>query len=80
MIKTSTPMVTIGIPTYNRARGYLREALESALAQSYSNLEIVVSDNGSTDNTQSVVRSYANPRIRFFRQQPPVTPNDNFNF
>jgi glycosyltransferase involved in cell wall biosynthesis len=80
MIKTSTPMVTIGIPTYNRARGYLREALESALAQSYSNLEIVVSDNGSTDNTESVVRSYADPRIRFFRQQPPVTPNDNFNF
>ena len=74
------PLVTIGIPTYNRANGYLREALESALAQSYPNLEIVVSDNGSTDNTESVVRSYADPRVRYFRQQPPVVPNDNFNF
>ena len=80
MSSQSLPLVTIGMPTYNRANGYLREALESALAQSYPNLEIVVSDNGSTDNTESVVRSYADPRIRFFRQQPPVTPNDNFNF
>jgi glycosyltransferase involved in cell wall biosynthesis len=80
MSNLTFPLVTIGMPTYNRANGYLREALESALAQSYPNLEIVVSDNGSTDNTESVVRSYADPRIRFFRQQPPVTPNDNFNF
>jgi glycosyltransferase involved in cell wall biosynthesis len=74
------PLVSIGIPTYNRGDGYLRQALESALAQSYPNLEIVVSDNGSTDNTESVVQSYADPRVRFFRQQPPVVPNDNFNF
>lgn len=74
------PLVSIGIPTFNRADVYLREALESALAQSYSSLEILVSDNGSTDNTESVVRNYADPRIRYFRQQPPVTPNDNFNF
>ncbi|WP_368427632.1 glycosyltransferase family 2 protein [Sulfuricaulis sp.] len=58
-------MVTIGIPTYNRVNRYLRETLESALGQSYSNLEFVVSDNGSTDNMESIVRSYADPRIRF---------------
>jgi len=80
MSNRTLPQVTIGIPTYNRANGYLREALESALGQSYSNLDIVVSDNGSTDNTESVVRSYADPRVRYFRQQPPVIPNDNFNF
>jgi glycosyltransferase involved in cell wall biosynthesis len=74
------PLVTIGIPTYNRATGYLPEALESALAQNYPNLEIVVSDNGSSDNTESVVNNYADSRIRFFRQQPSITPNDNFNF
>jgi glycosyltransferase involved in cell wall biosynthesis len=74
------PLVTIGIPTYNRANGYLPEALESALAQSYPKLEILVSDNGSTDNTESVVRSYKDARIRYFRQQPSVTPNENFNF
>ena len=80
MVKNSNPIVTIGIPTFNRANGFLRETLESALAQSYLNLDIVVSDNGSTDNTESVVRSYADPRVRYFRQQPPVIPNDNFNF
>lgn len=74
------PLVTIGIPTYNRARSFLREALESALAQTYPNIEIVVSDNGSTDGTETVVREYNDPRIRYFRQQPSLIPNDNFNF
>ena len=74
------PLVTIGIPTYNRAQSYLREALESALAQTYPNIEIVVSDNGSTDDTEAVVRSYGDSRIRYVKQRPPLVPNDNFNF
>jgi len=74
------PLVTIGIPTYNRADGYLKEALECALAQTYPNIEIVVADNGSTDNTGAVVQSYGDPRIRYFRHNPPIKPNDNFNF
>ncbi len=74
------PLVTIGIPTYNRANGYLREALECALAQTYPNIEIVVSDNASPDNTEAVVRSYTDPRIRYFRQAAGLIPNDNFNF
>ncbi len=73
------PLITIGIPTYNRARSYLPETLESALAQTYPKIEVVVSDNGSTDDTQAVVESYDDPRIRYFKQEPPVTPNDNFN-
>ena len=74
------PLVTIGIPTFNRAQSYLREALESALKQTYPNIEIVVSDNGSTDGTESIVRSYDDSRIRYFKQRPPTVPNDNFNF
>jgi glycosyltransferase involved in cell wall biosynthesis len=74
------PLVTIGIPTYNRASGYLREALESALAQTYPNIEIVVADNCSPDNTRAVVESYADARIRYFRHDPGLKPNDNFNF
>lgn len=73
-------LVTIGIPTYNRADGYLRETLESALAQTYPNIEIVVSDNASPDNTQEVVRGYADSRIRYFRQDKGLIPNENFNF
>ena len=78
--KRSIPLVTIGIPTYNRADGYLREVLECALAQTYPNIEIVVADNGSTDNTGSVVQSYGDSRIKYFRHNPPLKPNDNFNF
>jgi glycosyltransferase involved in cell wall biosynthesis len=80
MTNASAPLVTIGIPTYNRANGYLREALESALAQTYSNIEIVIADNCSPDNTREVVESYADPRIRYFRHEPGIKPNDNFNF
>jgi glycosyltransferase involved in cell wall biosynthesis len=74
------PLVTIAIPTYNRANGYLRQTLESALAQTYPNLEIMVSDNCSPDDTERVVKAYDDSRIRYFRQQTPLRPNDNFNF
>jgi glycosyltransferase involved in cell wall biosynthesis len=76
----TSPLVTIAIPTYNRANGYLRQTLESALAQTYRNLEIVVSDNCSPDDTERVVEGYGDPRVRYFRQQVPLSPNDNFNF
>ena len=72
--------VSIGIPTYNRANGYLRQALESALAQDYEPLEIIVSDNCSTDDTEALVKSYNDPRIRYFRQSKNIDANDNFNF
>lgn len=74
------PLVSIGIPTYNRADRYLKETLESALAQTYPNVEIVVADNCSPDATRAVVASYADPRIRYFRHEVGMKPNDNFNF
>jgi lambda repressor-like predicted transcriptional regulator len=74
------PLVTIGIPTYNRADGYLKETLESALAQTYPNVEVVVADHCSPDATRAVVASYADPRVRYFRHEPGMKPNDNFNF
>lgn len=74
------PLVTIAIPTYNRAHGYLRQTLGSALAQTYPNLDIVVSDNCSPDDTEQVVKTYAGSRVRYFRQTAPLAPNDNFNF
>lgn len=57
-----SPKVTIGIPTFNRA-AYLQEALLSALRQTYANLEIVVSDNGSTDDTHLVLTQQEDPRV-----------------
>lgn len=75
-----TLKVTIGMPTYNRANGFLVPALECALAQDWENLEIVVSDNCSDDNTGDIVNSYDDPRIRYFRQKENIGANNNFNF
>jgi glycosyltransferase involved in cell wall biosynthesis len=59
------PKFTIAIPTYNRS-GFLRRSIASALAQSYSDVEVLVSDNASTDDTESVCRSFGD-RVRYHR-------------
>lgn len=74
------PLVTIGIPTYNRASGYLRGAIASALGQSYSNIEVIVSDNCSADHTQDVVESFDDPRLIYFRQESNIGQLNNTNF
>lgn len=53
----STPRVSVLIPTYNRA-ALLREALDSVFAQSYQDFEVIVVDDGSTDDTRDVIASY----------------------
>ena len=60
-------LVTVVIPTYNRS-AIVRRAIESALNQTYANLECVVVDDGSSDDTRSVVESYG-PRVRYFYQE-----------
>jgi glycosyltransferase involved in cell wall biosynthesis len=74
------PLVSIGIPTYNRADSYLKEAISSALNQTYKNIEIIVSDNCSTDNTESFIKSILDPRIRYFRQDHNIGAINNYNF
>ena len=80
MINNAQPLVTIAIPTYNRADYYLRQSLKSAVSQTYPAIEIIVSDNCSTDNTETVVRNFADPRIQYFRQEVNIGANNNFNF
>jgi len=60
--------VSIVIPTFNRAR-YLRRAIESCLNQTYGNLEILIVDDGSEDETSEVVRNFAarDERIKYYR-------------
>src|SRR6516165_10728918 len=51
-------IITVAIPTYNRC-AYLQEAIGSVLGQTFGDFKLLISDNGSTDDTQSVVRECA---------------------
>lgn len=63
------PKISVMIPTFNRAH-YLEEAIESALEQDYPNFEIIVSDNGSTDETEEVIKKYKyDTRVRYFKNK-----------
>ena len=64
----TAPRVTVTIPTYNRAT-MLRETLRSVLEQSYSNIEVFVSDNASDDDTGAVVESFGDPRVHYLRNE-----------
>ena len=63
----SVPLVSVVIPTYNCAQ-YIGETLESVLSQSYPRLEVIVVDDGSTDNTQEVVKAYDPKRVTYLYQ------------
>lgn len=61
------PLVSIVIPVYNGAN-YMREAIDSALAQTYKNIEIIVVNDGSTDDTRKIALSYGD-KIRYFEKE-----------
>ncbi len=60
--------VSVIIPTYNRAH-MITEAIDSVLNQTFKDFELIIVDNYSSDNTESVVKSYADERIRYFKNQ-----------
>ena len=79
---THLPLVSIGIPTFNRPE-LLRQALESARSQTYPNLEILVSDNESTDAQTSKILAEASAidfRIKTYRQKKNIGATANFEF
>jgi len=80
MIDKTYPLVSIAIPTYNRADAYLKYAIQSAINQTYKKIEIIISDNCSIDNTETVAKEFTDPRIRYFRQGKNIGANNNFNF
>ncbi|MBD3647449.1 MAG: glycosyltransferase family 2 protein [Pseudomonadales bacterium] len=72
-------LVSILIPVYNR-ESLIAETLDSALAQTYSNIEVVVVDNSSTDDTWEIIQSYAqkDSRVRAFRNRDNIGPVKNW--
>jgi len=76
-------LVSIALPVHN-GENFVREALDSILNQTYTNFELVISDNASSDMTEQICREYAatDKRIRYFRQETNIgaAPNHNFVF
>ena len=62
------PLISVVIPTYNREK-FIKNTIESVLNQTYQDFEIVVVDDGSTDNTKDVVASIKDKRIRYIYQE-----------
>jgi glycosyltransferase involved in cell wall biosynthesis len=80
MTSVENPLVSIGVPVFNAER-YLRAALDSLIAQTYPNLEIVIADDASSDQTQLICEEYAgkDQRIRYVRNRANLGAAANFN-
>jgi len=80
-IHKSEMRVSIGMPVYNGA-AYIRRALDSLLAQTFAEFELIISDNASMDGTQKICEEYerADSRIRYIRQKKNIGPIRNFDF
>ncbi|MFI5329505.1 MAG: glycosyltransferase family 2 protein [Desulfobaccales bacterium] len=72
------PLVSICIPAYNAER-YITDTLESVLRQDYANLEIIVSDDRSTDHTPEIVQAYERRGVRLIRQAQNLGMTANMN-
>ena len=78
---STAPRLTIGLPVYNGEK-YVAESLEALLGQSFTDYELIISDNASTDSTGDICHRYEkqDSRVRYFRQPRNIglAPNHNF--
>lgn len=79
MTPDNAPLVSVGMPVYN-GQEYIRYALDAFLAQTYTNFELIISDNASTDSTEAICAEYArkDSRVRYFRNPVNVGSKNNF--
>jgi glycosyltransferase involved in cell wall biosynthesis len=77
---TTPPLVSIGLPVYN-GETYLRESLDAILAQTFTDLEVIICDNASTDGTAGICAEYVarDPRVRYVRNEINIGGGRNFN-
>ncbi len=80
MPSNEQPLVSIGLPVYN-GENFIRKAIDSILNQSYKNIELIISDNASSDLTQKICESYSNldQRINYIRFDENQGAAKNFN-
>src|SRR3954451_4044582 len=74
------PRVSIGMPVRNGQK-YIREAIDSIIAQTFTDWELVICDNASTDSTEQIVREYAarDSRVRYHKNEKDIGPAGNHN-
>jgi len=77
-MQANSPKVSILVPTYNSGQ-FLRQTLESILTQTYSNIEIVVCDDLSKDDSYAIAQSFTDPRIRLTRNEVNLGAKGNWN-
>lgn len=77
---TEKPLVGLGMPVFNGER-YIEEAIQSILAQTYDNLELVICDNASTDRTEEICRAFVarDKRVRYHRNPQNIGAHPNYN-
>ena len=64
----AVPLISVIIPAYNQGH-YLAAAVQSVLDQTNPGFEIIIVDDGSTDQTRQVAAGFADPRLRYFHQE-----------
>lgn len=81
MQTTEQPKVSIGLPVHNGEQ-FIHRRLNSILEQTFSNFELIISDNASTDSTPNICEEYLkkDKRIRYFRHEKKMRPMRNFKF
>lgn len=79
-MKNNQPVISIGLPVYN-GENFLQEAIESILAQTLTDFELIISDNHSTDKTEEICRKYLrqDKRIRYYRNSENLGAAWNYN-
>lgn len=78
MKRTAKPLVTLTIPMYNNER-FIGQTIESILAQTYTNFELLIYDDNSTDGSYEIASSFSDSRMRVFKNEKNLGPEGNWN-
>lgn len=80
-LHTNSPIISIGMPVFNGSR-YIRGAIDSIIGQSFTDFEMIISDNASVDSTQEICEEYVrkDPRIQYIRQETNMGGPRNWNY